>query len=320
MVSSATIAIVTDSAAGIPSDIRDANNIHVVPYYVHLGDESYISGIDIQPETFFRRLRAEPSLSVKTGVPSVSKFVDIYQHLSQWAKGIVSVHVAGNQSGTCNAAELAGRQITIPVVVVDTETTAMAEGFVALVAARAAAAGASLDEIVTKTRACVPHVSVIALLESVSYVLKGGRLSAAAGKVGSMLNIQPMIRVQGNRVGLMGQVRRRSKGLQALIERVVDEARDDPVHLTVHYSEDESEGQHVLDELKNRVNCIEHYLTRVPVELGVHAGPGALGIAYYIERDNLGLRQQIGKLGEQAKEAILSRLPGNHSQNSNVDS
>jgi len=317
MVSSATIAIVTDSAAGIPTDIRDAFNIHVVPYYVHLGNESYISGVDIQPDTFFQRLRAESNLSVKTGVPSVSKFVDVYQRVSQWAKGIVSVHVAGKQSGTCNAAELAGRQSSIPVVVVDTGTTAMAEGFIALVAARAAAAGASLDEIVKKARACVPHVSIIALLESVNYTLKGGRLSAAAGKVGSMLHIQPLIRVQGNRVGLVGQVRRRSKGIRSLIDKVIDDVRDDPVHLTVHYAEDESEGQRILDELKTRINCVEYYLTHVPVELGVHAGPGSLGIAYFVERDDLGLKQQLGKLGEQAKKALLSRLPGNRPYNSN---
>jgi DegV family protein with EDD domain len=315
--SSATIAIVTDSAAGIPAEILDAYNIHVVPYYVLLGNESFISGIDMQPETFFQRLRAAPDLPVKTGVPSAAKFLEVYQRLSAWAKSIVSVHVAGKQSGTCNAAEVAGRESPVPVVVVDTETTAMAEGFIVLLAARAAAAGASLAEIVLKAKAAVPNANLIALLESVSYALKGGRLSAAAGKVGSMLNIQPLIRVHDNRVGLIGQVRRRSKGLQALIDKAIDEIRDDPVHLTVHYAEDESEGKHLLDELLTRTNCIEHYLTRVPVELGVHSGPGAIGIGYYVERADLGLREQIGKLGEQAKEAILSRLPGNHTRNTN---
>ena len=191
----------------------------------------------------------------------------------------------------------------------------MAEGFIVLLAARAAAAGATVDEIVSKAKAAVPHASVYALLESVSHVLKGGRLSAAAGKVGSMLNIQPIVRVHGNRVGLAGQVRRRSKGRSAIIDRVVDDVRDDPVHLTVHYAEDKSEGQHVLDELKSRINCVEDLLTRVPVELGVHAGPGALGIAYYVEREDLGLREQIGKLSDQAKEAILARLSGNQSRN-----
>ncbi|MDF1512175.1 MAG: DegV family protein [Anaerolineae bacterium] len=306
---SASIAVVTDSAAGIPASLLQTFNIQVVPYYVHLGDTSYVSGVDIQPETFFQKLRAAPSMPVKTGIPSVAKFLEVYQQLARWAKGIVSVHVAGNQSGTCNAAELAGRESPIPVAVVDTETTAMAEGFMVLLAARAAKAGETLGEIVSQVTAAVPHANVFALLESVSYALQGGRLSAAAGRVGSMLNIQPLIRVHSNRVSLVGQVRRRSKGLRALIDRVVDDVRDDPVHLTVHFAEDEDEGRRTLDELKSKINCVEHYLTRVPVELGVHAGPGSIGIAYYIERDTLGLREQIGKLGIQAKQAILSHLP-----------
>jgi DegV family protein with EDD domain len=285
--SPAPIAIVTDSAAGIPQNLLDALNIHVVPYYVHLGEESYISGVDIQPETFFQRLRATPDLTVKTGVPSVAKFLDVYQRLSEWAKAIVSIHVAGKQSGTCNTAELAGRQSPAPVTVVDTETTAMAEGFIVVLAARAAKAGATINEIISKARNAIPHVNLYALLESISFPLRGGRLSAAAGRVGSILNIQPLIRVHGNRLGIAGQVRRRSKGLRVIVDRVIDDVRDDPVHLTVHYAEDESEGQHVLDELINRTNCMEHYLTRVPVELGVHAGPGALGVAYYVKRENI---------------------------------
>jgi DegV family protein with EDD domain len=315
-----TIAIVTDSAAGIPTKLLEALNIHVVPYYVHLGEESFISGVDIHPQSFFQRLRDNPDLSVKTGVPSVAKFLDAYQRLAAWAKGIVSIHVASHQSGTCNAAELAGRQSPVPVTVIDTETTAMAEGFIVLLAARAAQAGAAIEEIAARAKAAVPHASVLALLESVAYALKGGRLSAAAGKVGSMLNIQPLVRVYANRVSLVGQVRRRSKGVRAIVDRVMDEVRDDPVHLTVHFAEDESEGQQVLDELKDRTNCVESYLSRVPVELGVHAGPGALGIAYYVERESNGLREQLSKLGDQAKQAILSRLPGNPLRDSNSDS
>lgn len=318
MISPQTIAVVTDSAAGMPKALCEAHKIYVVPYYVHLGQESYISGVDMQPAEFFQRVRADPELSVKTGVPSVVKFLEAYQQLSTWAQGIISIHVAGKQSGTCNAAELAARQIPIPVTVIDTETTAMAEGFLVLLAARAAEAGDTLNEIANKVKAAIPNVSLIALLESVTYALKGGRLSSAAGKIGSMLNIQPLIRVQENRVGIAGQARRRSKGLQGIIDRVVDEVRDDPVRLTVHYAEDKEEGQNVLDELLSRLHCIEHYLTRVPVELGVHSGPGSIGIAYLVERENVGLREQISRLGDQAKQAILSRLPGNQQRDNNT--
>jgi DegV family protein with EDD domain len=311
--SAATIAIVTDSAAGIPDDLLKRHNIKVIPYWVHMGAESFVSGETLHPPEFFRRLRAAPGMEVHTGVPAVAKFVEAYHYLGAWAKGIVSVHVAAKQSGTCSAAEIAARESPVPVVIVDTETTAMAEGFVVLEAAKQASAGGALHEVADAAKAVVPHVGVFALLESVSYALKGGRLSSAAGRVGSLLNIQPLIRVASNKVALMGQARRRSQGIKALIERTVDEAKDHPTHLTVHYAEDEEEGRCLLDALKARLNVVEGYLTRVPVELGVHSGPGAIGVAYYIERHTVGrvhhLEQQLTRLGNQTREAIRSRLP-----------
>ena len=110
-------------------------------------------------------------------------------------------------------------------------------------------------------------------------------------------------------MSISGQARRRSRGIKTLIEKVVDQVQDDPAHLTVHYSEDKEEGQNVLDKLKARLNCVEDYLTHIPIELGVHAGPGSIGVSYYVERENLNINEQLGKLTEQAKQAIRSRLP-----------
>ncbi len=279
-----SVAIVTDSASGIPAELISQYGIQVVPYWVHMGEESFVSGVSMEPVEFFRRLRATPELEVHTGVPALAKFIDTYQDVAKWAESIVSIHVAGKQSGTVNAAELAQQTSPVPVVVLDTETTAMAEGFVVLEAARVAAAGGTLDQVVARAKSVIPNVNLVALLESVSYALKGGRLSIAAGRVGAMLNIQPLIRVQGNKVGLMGQVRRRSKGLETLIKRTIEDVQENPVHLTVHYAEDEKEGQSLLETLKDRLNCVESYLTHVPVELGVHSGPGSIGVAYYVER------------------------------------
>lgn len=307
------IAIVTDSAAGIPTELLDQYKIAVVPYWVHMGRDAYVSGETIDPPAFFQKLRDHPDMEVHTGVPAVAKFLEIYQGLAERARAIVSIHVAGRQSGTCNAAELAARDAPVPVVVVDTETTAMAEGFAVLEAARRAVEGASLEEVVQKATSVIPNLGVVALLESVSYALKGGRLSSAAGKVGSLLRIQPLVRVQHNKVSLAGQARRRSRGIEALIDKTVAEVGDDPAHLTVHYAEDEAEGRSLLEAIKARLTCVESYLTRVPVELGVHAGPGSIGVAYYIERDTVGLLQnleeRLERLGTQAREAIRSRLP-----------
>jgi DegV family protein with EDD domain len=304
-----TVAIVTDSASSIPRDLRDRYNIQVIPFWVQMGAETYRSGIDLDEKTFFQRLRADPDLSVSTAVPPLSHFIEIYERVSEWAQGVVAIHIAGKQSGTCSAAERAGRESPIPVAVIDSGSTGMAEGFVVLEAARAAAEGASMQAVVDHARSVVPNVNLIALLESVTFALKGGRLSSAAGRVGSFLRIQPLIQVKENKVGLNGQVRRHSHGLRTLVDKVASDVGDDPVHLTVHFAEDEEEGSRLLETLKERVQCVESYLARVPVALGVHAGPGSIGVAYYVEREGGGLVEQLERLGSQARDAIRSRLP-----------
>jgi len=311
-----SVAIVTDSAASIPEALRQQYQIEVVPIWVNMDKVSYRSGIDMNPETFFAQLRANPDMAVSTSVPAMPMFLEAYQRQAQWADSIVAVHVAGKQSGTCNLAEIAGRDSPVPVMVVDSQTTAMGQGFVALEAARAAAEGASQDEVAARARAAVPNAGVVALLETVKYAFQGGRLSSAASTVGSFLKISPLIRVQNNRVSLIGQARRHSKGIAAVIEKVVDEVQDSPVHLAVHYTEDETEGNYVLEELKKLLHCVETYLLHVPTELGVHTGPGALGVAYFIERQVSGISQQLEQQLEKisgyargAKDAILSRVP-----------
>lgn len=306
------VAIVTDSAASIPEALCNQYHIEVVPFWVNMGKASYRSGLDMNPETFYAQLRAYPDMTVSTSVPAISVFLEAYQKQAQWADSIVAIHLAGKQSGTCSAAEIAGRESPVPVTVIDTQTTAMGEGFVAVEAARVAAEGAALDEVVAVARAVVPNAGVVALLETVSYAFKGGRLSNAASTVGSLLKICPMIRVQNNRVSLIGQARRRSKGIAAVIEKIVDEVENNPTHLAVHYAEDETEGLYVLEELKKLIHCVETHLLRVPIELGVHAGPGALGVAYYVERQISGISQHLEKLSDYArgaKDAILSRVP-----------
>jgi len=310
------VAIVTDSAASIPEALRQQYQIEVVPIWVNMDKVSYRSGIDMNPELFFAQLRANPEMRVSTSVPALPVFLEAYQKQARWASGIVAIHVAGKQSGMCNLAEIAGRESPVPVVVVDSQTTAMGQGFVALEAARAAAEGASLKEVAVRARAAVPNAGVVALLETVKYAFQGGRLSSAASTVGSLLKISPLIRVQNNRVSLTGQARRRSKGIASVIEKIVDEVEDNPVHLAVHYAEDETEGAYVLGELKKLLHCVETHLLRVPIELGVHAGPGSLGVAYYIERQITGISQQLEQQFERlsdyargAKDAILSRVP-----------
>ncbi|MGC9356416.1 MAG: DegV family protein, partial [Anaerolineae bacterium] len=190
----------------------------------------------------------------------------------------------------------------VPVEVVDSETTAMAQGFVVLEAARAALEGGTLSEVVERARSMVPHVEVVALLESIEYAFRGGRLASGARLLGALLRIQPLVKVSENKVSLVGQVRRRRSGITNLVERVTSRVEDRPTHLTVHYAEDKEEGKRLLDTLREKVNCVEHYLIHIPVALGVHAGPGSIGVAYYVEGGPVEQESLVDRL--------RTRLPG----------
>jgi len=277
------IAIVTDSAAGIAKELLKKYRIGIVPFPVRVGKSSFLDGINITPDTFFKLLRGQSEPDVSTSMPSVETFTNLYQRMAEWTQGIVSVHIAGEQSGTCDAARLAAEESPVPVEVIDTGTTAMAEGFVALEAAKVAQNGAALCEVAERARQVISNVELLALLETVSYAFQGGRLKQAARLLGNLLHIHPLIQVAGNKVNLTGQARRYSKGVKQLVERIVDKAGDAPVHLAVHYSEDRSIGETILLQLQQRLNCVESYLTQIPVPLGAHAGPGSVGIAIYIE-------------------------------------
>jgi len=276
------VAIVTDSAAGLPVALVRQYRIGVVQHAVQIGGGSYKPGA-LDADTFYRLLRDSVSLPATTSTPSIGSFLAVYERVAEWARAVVSVHVAGEQSGTCNAARLAGEHSPIPVRVIDTGTTAMAEGFVVLEAARMALKACSLAEVVERARAVVPRVELLALLESVDYAVRGGRLASAARLVNSILKIQPVVSVKDNRLALVAQSRSRAMGLHRLVERLKSRVGEQPLHLAVHYSNDEEEGRQLLATLREQFNCVESFLARVPMALGVHAGPGSLGIGYYVE-------------------------------------
>ncbi len=295
------VAIVTDSGTSLPADLVERYQISVLPFYVHVGTHTYRDGVDLTPPAFFAMLRAQEAPDVSTSVPSVGQFLEVYERIAERARAILSIHIAGKQSGTCDTACLAAEESPVPVTVIDTETTAMGEGFVVLEAARVAQERAPLEEIVEKVRAMLPSVGVIALLEDVGYAVRGGRLASAARLLGSVLHIQPLVQVSGNKVVLVGQARRRRGGLEQLKNRILQLAGDAPVHLTVHYAEDRDEGEGLLETLKQQINCVETYLTHIPVALGAHAGPGSIGVSYYVEgglqiEERPGIRERLTSL------------------------
>lgn len=277
------VAVVTDSAANLSPQLAREWDVEVIPLWIQMDDESLRDGVDIQPLEFFRRL-AEKTYRLRTSQPPLGEFLRVYQQLKEKAQAIVSIHVTSRYSGTFQAARAAAAELApFPIEVIDSGTIAMAQGFVVLAAARAAAAGASLAEVVRRAKEAISKVDLVATLETLEYVVQGGRLAWAARLVGNLLRAKPLVQVRENNVGLIGQARTRNQALRKLLDTLAERVGEARVRIAILHTGAIEEAMRLREELAARFKCVEILIEPVTPVLGVHAGPGALGLAYHIE-------------------------------------
>jgi len=273
-----TVKIVTDSSADLPDELVKELGIAVIPLYVRFGDEVLRDRVDISEDEFYNRLEHDP-VHPNTTQPGPQDFVDVYQKLVQGADGIVSIHLTGKLSGTCNSAlqarETMGKEC--PVEVVDSETLSMALGLVVIAAAKAAKAGENMDKVVEAAKQTMPKIHLLALLDTLEYLKKGGRIGKAKALLGSILNVKPMLTLKGGEVVPAGQVRTRAKGMGRLFEFVQSAANIQD--LVVVHSTTPDEAQALAERLGSVFDKEKIIMSRVGPVLGVHMGPGALIVA-----------------------------------------
>jgi DegV family protein with EDD domain len=273
-----TVKIVTDSTADLPDEVVKALGITVVPLYVRFGDEVLRDRVDISEDEFYQRL-TEGSVHPNTTQPSPQDFVDVYQKLSA-ADGIVSIHLSAKLSGTCSSALQAKGMVVneCSVEVVDSETLSMALGLVVIAAAEAAKAGKSLDEVEAVARQTMPKIRLLFLLDTLKYLLLGGRIGKAKALLGSILNVKPMLAVKDGELVPSGQVRTRAKGIDKLFEYVKNAG--DIQDLAVVYNTTPDEAEALAERIGSVFDKEKIRMARVGPGLGVHGGPGAMIVAF----------------------------------------
>lgn len=271
------VRVVTDSTADIPSQLVRELDIVVVPSYVIFGSKSYRGGIDITADEFYRKLLHEPLLP-KTSQPTPQDFVEAYTQLTKEADGILSIHISSKLSGTVNSAEQAKKlaKLICPIEVIDTQNLTMALGLIVIAAARMARAGKGLTEIVDVVRKMVPNTRLLILFDTLEYLAKGGRIGKAKSLLGSLLNVKPLLTLKDGEFVPVTQVHSRTKGKERLLEFV--RSAKDIEDLAIIYSTTPDEAKELAASITAMYN-IQALVAQVGPVLGVHSGPGALGIA-----------------------------------------
>jgi DegV family protein with EDD domain len=272
------IKIVTDSTSDIPQPLAEELGITVVPLYTRFGEKVYRDRIDISEEEFFQRLLSDP-IHPTTSQPSPQDFVSVYEKLSGEADGIISIHISGKLSGTCNSA-LRGKEIVgpkCPIEVIDSEMVSMGFGLIVLRAVAIAASGKSFTEVVDEVKKLIPKVHLWALFDTLKYLAKGGRIGKAKAFLGSVLNIKPILGVKDGEMIPVVQARSREKGIELLYKFVND--RNNIRDLAVMYTTSPKEAKALADRLGTIYKRSKIIVARLGPALGVHAGPGALAVA-----------------------------------------
>ena len=284
--SSHKIAIVTDSTAYIPEEALGGLHIPVIPLWLLWGDERFRDGVDIDPPTFYRRLRVDKTFPT-TSQPSAGEFIDFFRRVAA-ANGtdtIVGVYISSGISGTVASAELAKAQLPeLNITIIDSLATSMSLGFIVLAAARAAAAGQSLDEVVTIAEEMRNRVHILFTVDTLKYLHRGGRIGGAKRFLGTALNIKPLLHLEDGLVEPLAQVRTKRKAIARMLEIAAERLGGKRMAEAAVLNVDcPKEGEAVIEQVKERFGISTVYRTTVSPVIGTHVGPGTVGIAFYPE-------------------------------------
>jgi DegV family protein with EDD domain len=271
------VGLVTDSTASIPAALADQWGITVVPTQIRI-NQHVAAEHNVPKEYLVRAL--EGDMDVSTSPPDPAGFAWAYEH--QFARGadeVVSVHISGKQSKTYEIARQAAERSRVPVHVVDSGTTGMSLGYAVLAAARVAGAGGGPRRVMDALARRLEGSAELIYVDTLEYLRKGGRIGAAAAFLGSALSLKPLLTMKGGQVAPLERVLGTERALRRLVEQAVRKADGKKVDIAIEHFGARGRAEKLADRLRPRLPELrEITFTEVSSTIGVHLGPGAVGI------------------------------------------
>ncbi len=275
-----TTAIVTDSTSDIPREILDDFNIYQIAVDLTLDNKTYRDGFDLSRNDFYRKLPELKQLPT-TAAPSSGRFQQLYTTIfDQGFTEIISLHASSLLSGIYNAARLAALEFSQSIQVIDSEQLSMGLGFQVIQAARCARKGLPTDQILQEIKSILERVHVFAMLDTFEYIHRSGRVSWAKARIGSILQIKPILELTGGKVINCGSARTRKKGIRQLAE--VLQSLGIIENLAVLHTNAANDGQRFIDQY-SPTEVTSPLLVNVTTIIGTHVGPNGLGFAAVVK-------------------------------------
>lgn len=274
------VRIVTDSTVDIAEQYK--KSFTVVPLTVSFGETVYIDGVTLNKQDFYQKLVSSAELP-KTSQATPDAFGKVFRELQEKGEEAVVITVSSRLSGTYQSARIAAEDYP-NIRVVDSMNVSIASGVLAEYALRCAADGMGLDELAQHLTQKRDEIGLVAMVDTLDYLKKGGRISGAAALAGGVLNIKPVITVKGGEIAILGKARGSKKANNLLAEQINRDGVDFSMPLLLGYTglSDDMLRQYIRDSQalwKDHVDTLD--CVQLCSVIGTHAGPGAVAVAYF---------------------------------------
>ena len=279
------VAIVTDSITCLNKQLVSQNGLRIVPATFSSKGKVYRDWIDVTPTKAYELFLEDPEgFNVCAAAPM--DYIEAYRELGRQGRDILCITVSSKISTMYRIARLAEQQVSeefpsISIEIFDSQTSTAAEGFIALVAARAATQGKSLPDVVKAAEEIRDKVSFAILLDTIRYVYRSGRIPKIAARIGSIANIRPILTSSSGRIGFAGAVRNKEGGIQRLLQMLRSQVGQNSVHIAVMHAYAPDEAKSLMDRISSEFNCSELWLTEFSPVMGYVCGTGTVGFAFY---------------------------------------
>lgn len=272
-------AVVTDSTAYIPKDLRDKLNIHMIPLSVIFGTETYREEVDITALEFYEEVKNRELPT--TSQPPVGEFVQLFEQLSKDYDSVVSIHLSSGISGTFQGAVSAGEMVeNIDVFAFDSEISCRVQGFYVLEAAQMAQEGKGPEEIIARLDEMKKTLYAYFMVDDLSHLQRGGRLSSAQALIGSLLQVKPLLHFEDKKIVPFEKIRTRKKAMRRMVDLLVEASAGEQYRAVIIHANREQEAMEWKKELEAELPNVEFMISYFGPVIGTHLGEGSMGLGW----------------------------------------
>lgn len=275
------IAIVTDSSCDIDYKLLKKYDIEVIPLRVIYKSGEYKDGLDIKPMEVYRRLSEEIP---KTSLPAPNDVLNKFKELKNSGyTHILAITISSGLSGTYNMFKLLAEELEgVNIEVVDSKTLSMGLGFLVIEAAKMIKNNIAYDDIIKKTNDLKAKMKILYVVDTLEYLKKGGRIGLVASSIGSVLNIKPIISVnEEGKYYIYSKARGNVKAIKSILEVLFSSLDNVKMNVAVMHGMAQDKANEIYEKIKIHNNVTSIYMSEISPSLGVHTGPGLIGLVFH---------------------------------------